>query len=90
VRSIAEAHASPQACAREMSVSLGEHDGRERRVIGTPGELSRTPPGGCAASTRSVVALDARSGERRWHWGSLVAVDLARGAIAWSESTGVG
>jgi formyl-CoA transferase len=26
-----------------MSVSLGEHDGRERRVIGTPVKLSRTP-----------------------------------------------
>jgi crotonobetainyl-CoA:carnitine CoA-transferase CaiB-like acyl-CoA transferase len=43
VRNIAEAHASPQALAREMSVSLGEHDGRERRVIGTPVKLSRTP-----------------------------------------------
>lgn len=43
VRSIAEAHASPQARARAMSVSLGEHDGRERRVIGTPVKLSRTP-----------------------------------------------
>ena len=43
VRNIAQAHASPQARAREMSVSLGEHDGRERRVIGTPVKLSRTP-----------------------------------------------
>ncbi len=43
VRDIAEAHASPQAHAREMSVSLGELDGRERRVIGTPVKLSRTP-----------------------------------------------
>ncbi len=43
VRNIAEAHASPQARAREMSVSLGTHDGRERRVIGTPVKLSRTP-----------------------------------------------
>jgi crotonobetainyl-CoA:carnitine CoA-transferase CaiB-like acyl-CoA transferase len=43
VRNIAEAHASPQARAREMSVSLGERDGRERRVIGTPVKLSRTP-----------------------------------------------
>jgi crotonobetainyl-CoA:carnitine CoA-transferase CaiB-like acyl-CoA transferase len=43
VRSIDQAHASPQARAREMSVSLGEHDGRERRVIGTPVKLSRTP-----------------------------------------------
>jgi crotonobetainyl-CoA:carnitine CoA-transferase CaiB-like acyl-CoA transferase len=43
VLDIAEAHASPQARAREMSVSLGEHDGRERRVIGTPVKLSRTP-----------------------------------------------
>jgi len=43
VRTIAQAHASPQARAREMSVSLGEHDGRERRVIGTPVKLSRTP-----------------------------------------------
>ena len=43
VRNVAEAHASPQAHAREMSVSLGEHDGRERRVIGTPVKLSRTP-----------------------------------------------
>jgi crotonobetainyl-CoA:carnitine CoA-transferase CaiB-like acyl-CoA transferase len=43
VRDIAQAHASPQARAREMSVSLGEHDGRERRVIGTPVKLSRTP-----------------------------------------------
>jgi crotonobetainyl-CoA:carnitine CoA-transferase CaiB-like acyl-CoA transferase len=43
VRDVAEAHASPQARAREMSVSLGEHDGRERRVIGTPVKLSRTP-----------------------------------------------
>jgi crotonobetainyl-CoA:carnitine CoA-transferase CaiB-like acyl-CoA transferase len=43
VRNIAGAHASPQARAREMSVSLGEHDGRERRVIGTPVKLSRTP-----------------------------------------------
>jgi crotonobetainyl-CoA:carnitine CoA-transferase CaiB-like acyl-CoA transferase len=43
VRNIAEAHASPQARAREMAVSLGEHDGRERRVIGTPVKLSRTP-----------------------------------------------
>jgi crotonobetainyl-CoA:carnitine CoA-transferase CaiB-like acyl-CoA transferase len=43
VRTIAEAHASPQARARAMSVSIGEHDGRERRVIGTPVKLSRTP-----------------------------------------------
>lgn len=43
VRSIDQAHASPQARARQMSVSLGEHDGRERRVIGTPVKLSRTP-----------------------------------------------
>ena len=43
VRNIAQAHASPQARAREMSVSLGVHDGRERRVIGTPVKLSRTP-----------------------------------------------
>jgi crotonobetainyl-CoA:carnitine CoA-transferase CaiB-like acyl-CoA transferase len=43
VRNVAEAHASPQARAREMSVSLGERDGRERRVIGTPVKLSRTP-----------------------------------------------
>jgi formyl-CoA transferase len=43
VRTIDEAHASPQALAREMSVPLGEHDGRERRVIGTPVKLSRTP-----------------------------------------------
>jgi crotonobetainyl-CoA:carnitine CoA-transferase CaiB-like acyl-CoA transferase len=43
VRDIAQAHASPQARAREMSVSLGERDGRERRVIGTPVKLSRTP-----------------------------------------------
>jgi crotonobetainyl-CoA:carnitine CoA-transferase CaiB-like acyl-CoA transferase len=43
VRNVADAHASPQAHAREMSVSLGEHDGRERRVIGTPVKLSRTP-----------------------------------------------
>jgi crotonobetainyl-CoA:carnitine CoA-transferase CaiB-like acyl-CoA transferase len=43
VRSIDQAHASPQARAREMSVSLGEHDGRERSVIGTPVKLSRTP-----------------------------------------------
>jgi crotonobetainyl-CoA:carnitine CoA-transferase CaiB-like acyl-CoA transferase len=43
VRNIAEAHASPQARAREMSVSLGERDGRERRVIGSPVKLSRTP-----------------------------------------------
>jgi crotonobetainyl-CoA:carnitine CoA-transferase CaiB-like acyl-CoA transferase len=43
VRSIDQAHASAQARAREMSVSLGEHDGRERRVIGTPVKLSRTP-----------------------------------------------
>lgn len=43
VRNIAEAHASPQARAREMSVSLGEHAGRERHVIGTPVKLSRTP-----------------------------------------------
>jgi crotonobetainyl-CoA:carnitine CoA-transferase CaiB-like acyl-CoA transferase len=43
VRNVAEAHASPQAQAREMSVSLGEIDGRERRVIGTPVKLSRTP-----------------------------------------------
>ena len=43
VRNIGEAHASPQARAREMSVSLGVHDGRERRVIGTPVKLSRTP-----------------------------------------------
>jgi crotonobetainyl-CoA:carnitine CoA-transferase CaiB-like acyl-CoA transferase len=43
VRSIDQAHASPQARAREMSVSLGERDGRERRVIGTPVKLSRTP-----------------------------------------------
>jgi crotonobetainyl-CoA:carnitine CoA-transferase CaiB-like acyl-CoA transferase len=26
-----------------MSVSVGEHDGRERHVIGTPVKLSRTP-----------------------------------------------
>jgi crotonobetainyl-CoA:carnitine CoA-transferase CaiB-like acyl-CoA transferase len=43
VRSIDEVHASPQAQAREMSVSLGERDGRERHVIGTPVKLSRTP-----------------------------------------------
>lgn len=43
VRTIDQAHASPQARAREMSVSLGEHDGRERRAIGTPVKLSRTP-----------------------------------------------
>ena len=43
VRNIADAHASPQARAREMSVSLGEQGGRERRVIGTPVKLSRTP-----------------------------------------------
>jgi crotonobetainyl-CoA:carnitine CoA-transferase CaiB-like acyl-CoA transferase len=43
VRNVAQAHASPQARAREMSVSLGERDGRERRVIGTPVKLSRTP-----------------------------------------------
>jgi crotonobetainyl-CoA:carnitine CoA-transferase CaiB-like acyl-CoA transferase len=43
VRTIDQAHASPQALAREMSVSLGERDGRERRVIGTPVKLSRTP-----------------------------------------------
>jgi crotonobetainyl-CoA:carnitine CoA-transferase CaiB-like acyl-CoA transferase len=43
VYDIAQAHASPQARAREMSVSIGEHDGRERRVIGTPVKLSRTP-----------------------------------------------
>lgn len=43
VRDVAQAHASPQARAREMSVSVGEHDGRERRVIGTPVKLSRTP-----------------------------------------------
>jgi crotonobetainyl-CoA:carnitine CoA-transferase CaiB-like acyl-CoA transferase len=43
VRSVADAHASPQARARAMSVSIGDHDGRERRVIGTPVKLSRTP-----------------------------------------------
>lgn len=43
VRNVAEAHASPQARARGMSVSLGERDGRVRRVIGTPVKLSRTP-----------------------------------------------
>jgi crotonobetainyl-CoA:carnitine CoA-transferase CaiB-like acyl-CoA transferase len=43
VRSIDQVHASPQARARNMSVSLGEHDGRERHVIGTPVKLSRTP-----------------------------------------------
>jgi crotonobetainyl-CoA:carnitine CoA-transferase CaiB-like acyl-CoA transferase len=43
VRDIAAAHASAQARAREMSVSLGEQDGRERRVIGTPVKLSRSP-----------------------------------------------
>jgi len=43
VRSIDRAHASSQALARNMSVSVGEHDGRERRVIGTPVKLSRTP-----------------------------------------------
>jgi len=43
VRDIAEAHESPQARARDMSVSLGVRDGRERRVIGTPVKLSRTP-----------------------------------------------
>ena len=43
VRTIAEAHESPQARAREMSVSLGELDGRERRVLGTPVKLTRTP-----------------------------------------------
>jgi len=43
VRSIAEAHASPQARAREMSISLGELDGRERFVLGVPAKLSRTP-----------------------------------------------
>jgi crotonobetainyl-CoA:carnitine CoA-transferase CaiB-like acyl-CoA transferase len=43
VRNIADAHRSPQAHAREMSVSLGELDGRERFVIGVPAKLSRTP-----------------------------------------------
>lgn len=43
VRTIDAAHASPQARAREMSVSLGEHDGRERFVVGVPAKLSRTP-----------------------------------------------
>jgi len=43
VRNIAEAHASPQARAREMSVALGEIDGRERFVLGVPAKLSRTP-----------------------------------------------
>jgi crotonobetainyl-CoA:carnitine CoA-transferase CaiB-like acyl-CoA transferase len=43
VRSIDEAHRSPQARARNMAVSLGERDGRERHVIGTPVKLSRTP-----------------------------------------------
>jgi crotonobetainyl-CoA:carnitine CoA-transferase CaiB-like acyl-CoA transferase len=43
VRSIDAAHASPQARARNMAVSLGERDGRERHVIGTPVKLSRTP-----------------------------------------------
>ena len=43
VRSIDQAHASPQARARNMSVSVGVHDGRERHVLGTPVKLSRTP-----------------------------------------------
>jgi len=43
VRTIDAAHASEQARAREMSVSLGEHDGRERFVVGVPAKLSRTP-----------------------------------------------
>jgi formyl-CoA transferase len=43
VRTIDAAHASEQARARGMSVSLGEHDGRERFVVGVPAKLSRTP-----------------------------------------------
>jgi crotonobetainyl-CoA:carnitine CoA-transferase CaiB-like acyl-CoA transferase len=43
VRGIDAAHASEQARAREMSVSLGELDGRERFVVGVPAKLSRTP-----------------------------------------------
>jgi len=43
VRDVAQAHESAQARARGMSVSLGERDGRERRVIGTPVKLSDTP-----------------------------------------------
>lgn len=43
VRRIDAVHASAQARAREMSVSLGERDGRERRVLGAPVKLSQTP-----------------------------------------------
>ena len=43
VQSIDRAHEDPQARAREMSVSLGVADGRERHVVGTPVKLSRTP-----------------------------------------------
>ena len=43
VQSIDRAHEDAQARAREMSVSLGVADGRERRVVGTPVKLSRTP-----------------------------------------------
>lgn len=43
VQSIDRAHEDPQARAREMSVSLGVVDGRERKVVGAPVKLSRTP-----------------------------------------------
>lgn len=43
VQTLDAAHADPQAGARAMAVSLGEIDGRERKVVGAPVKLSRTP-----------------------------------------------